>query len=97
MWEQEDVFWDFQCHDFTLWESFLFSVWSLSIICLKVCELVVGHLLTQSLKQFEVVPPSPKSHTFDNLSLQFSNYNLQTKMSSASRVLLPPLPNSKAI
>jgi hypothetical protein len=100
MWEHEDIFWDSQCHDFTLWESFLFLVWSFSILCLKVCELVklvVGHLLTQSLKKIEIVPPSPKSYTFDNLTFQISNCNLQTKISLASRVLLPPLPNSMVI
>jgi hypothetical protein len=98
MWQHEDIFWDSLCHDFTLWESFLFSVWSFSILCLKVCDLVklvVGHLLTQSLKQFEVVPPIPNSHTFDNLSFQFANCNLQTKMSLASKVLFPPLNNLK--
>jgi hypothetical protein len=53
MWEHKDVYLDYQCHDLTLWESFL-SIWSLSMLCHKVCELVqlvVGQFLAQYLKQ----------------------------------------------
>jgi hypothetical protein len=79
--EHDDVFWDCLCHDLMFWESFSLLVWSLSILCGKVCELVqlvTSHLLTQSPKQFEVMPLSPNSQTFDNLSFQFS-CNVQTK------------------
>jgi len=36
------TFWDCQCHDLALWECFLLIVWLISILCHKVCELVLN-------------------------------------------------------
>ncbi len=94
MWEHENVFWDCQRHDLTLWESLLL-VCSLSILWHKAYELVqlkVSQFLAQSLKQLEL-KPRPKPQSFENVHLEFSNCHFQTKISNAFSVFLPPLLN----
>jgi hypothetical protein len=92
------MFWDCQCHDLTLWESLLL-VWSLSIFCHKMCELVqlvASQFLAQSLKRLDL-EPSLESQCFNNLHLQFSTCSLQAEMLYAFNVLVPPLPDFAVI
>jgi hypothetical protein len=65
-------------------------MWSFTILCCRVCELVqlvVDQFLTQSFKQLKL-KPSPKSQFFDKLCYQFSSCSLQTEISYAFCVLL---------